>query len=184
MSLKTQLKYIPIEDYLEGEELSDIKHEYIDGQVYAMVGASRRHNRIALDFASALTNHLRGSPCKAYISDMKVRIDNVFYYPDMVIACHAGGHDYYETEPVVIVEVLSPSTESKDRLEKRLTYQRLASLQEYVLVAQDKVQVDIYRRTAEGWELEQCDERDVLRLDALDFTLPVLDIYRDAMNII
>lgn len=184
MSLKTKQHPISVEEYLEGEQHSDAKHEYIDGQVYAMVGASIRHNLIAGALHTALRSHLAGGPCRAFISDVKVRVDDIFYYPDLVVAC--GDIDttaYYLTHPTVIVEVLSPSTEAKDRFEKRLACQRLASLREYVLVAQDKIQVEIYRRTLDGWELEQFDERDALRFESLDFAIPVTDIYRDVMSL-
>lgn len=182
MSVKTKLRPLAVEEYLAGELESDIKHELVGGQVYAMVGVSRRHSLIAGTLYAVLHNRLRGGPCQAHISDFKVRIDDIFYYPDVLVSCGAGGHDYYETAPVLIVEVLSPSTENRDRMEKRFTYQRLDSLKEYVLIAQDKVQAEVYRRIEDGWELERFGERDMLRLETVDLTVPLAEIYQDVMN--
>lgn len=183
MSVKTRLKPLTVEEYLEGELRSDVKHELVGGRAYAMVGASRYHVLIAGALHAALRTHLRGGPCRAYISDMKVRVGDDFYYPDVLVSCTAGGHDYYETAPVLIVEVLSPSTETRDRLEKCLAYQRLDSLKEYVLIAQDKVRAEVHRRIEGGWEVERFDERDVLRLESVDMTIPLTEIYEDVMNV-
>jgi Uma2 family endonuclease len=184
MSVKTQLKPLTAEEYLEGEQHSDVRHELVGGQVYAMVGASNIHNQIALTLASTLRTHLRGAPCRAYMSDMKVRVGEDFYYPDVVVSCTAvAGTFHFVTDPVLIIEVLSPTTERQDRLEKRQAYQRLASLKEYVLIAQEKMQVEIYRRIAEGWELERCGQYDNLQLESVSLTLPLVDVYEDVMNI-
>jgi Uma2 family endonuclease len=115
-----------------------MKHEYVAGKIIAMVGAGRAHNLIAGNFYRALRDHLRGTACQAFMSDMKVRIGEVFYYPDVMVDCESPvqSRDAYLSEnPVLIIEVLSPSTEIRDTLEKRFTYQLLASLKEYLLVA-------------------------------------------------
>lgn len=182
MSVKTKLRPLSVEEYLEGELHSDVKHELVGGQVYAMVGASRYHVLIAGALHAVLRTHLRGGPCRAYMADLKVRVGDDFYYPDVLVSCTAGGHDYYETAPVLIVEVLSPTTERQDRLEKRLAYQRLDSLKEYVLIAQDKMQAEVHRRIEGGWEVERFDENDVLRLESVDLSVPMVDIYQDVMN--
>jgi len=182
MSVKTKLRPMTIEEYLDGEQRSNVRHELVGGQVYAMVGASNLHNLLAGTLYTLLRGHVK-KPCQVFMSDMKVRVDDDFFYPDVVVACkHQTDVFYYVSEPVVIIEVLSPGTERQDRLEKRLAYQRLGPLQEYVLVAQDKIHVEVYRRTPDGWELEQFDDRDELRLMALDFTVPVVEIYKDVMD--
>ncbi|MEK6749865.1 MAG: Uma2 family endonuclease [Pseudomonadota bacterium] len=183
MSLKTKQRSIPTEEYLAGEMDSDVRHDLVGGQAYAMVGASSLHNLIATGLVRLLGARLADSPCRLFMADMKVRVDNDFYYPDVMVCCNPpAGVYYYVTEPTILIEILSPNTEMRDRLEKRLAYQRLKSLQEYVLIAQDKIRIEIYRRTTDGWELEQYDERDVLRLESLDYSVPVVDIYRDIMN--
>ena len=182
MSTVEKVKHLSIEDYLAQERDGDVRHEYIAGEIYAMVGASRSHNLIASNLHAALHNHLRGSPCRVFMNDMKVRIEtgDRFYYPDILVSCSKiedEPDEYYETQPVVIVEVLSPSTAMRDRLEKRLAYQRLVSLQEYVLVTQDAMQVEIYRRLSDGWEREMCQADDSIHFRSIGFELPSQVIY-------
>lgn len=183
MSVKTQLKYLSVEDYLDGEQHSDIRHEYVAGQVYAMTGASRHHNLIAGALYAALHAHLRGGPCRVFMADLKVRVADNFYYPDVMVSCTTSPHAYYEIAPVLIVEVLSPTTEARDRMEKRLAYQSLPSVKEYVLMSQVAMRVDVFRRTDEGWELEQFNEHDVLRLESVGLVVPVEEVYRDAAQV-
>lgn len=181
MSAQTKLKYISVEEYLEGEQLSDIRHEYIAGQVFAMVGTTLAHNVINLNLAAALHSHLRGTPCTVVVTDMKVRVRaaDAFYYPDLAVFCNAESRDtLFLEQPRLIIEVLSPSTAQVDQREKRLAYQKLDSLQEYVLVAQKQPQVEIYRRTEpSGWELLSFGADDVLELRSVDLTLPMGDVY-------
>jgi len=125
---------ISIDDYLQGELISDIKYEYINGEIFAMAEARRAHNLIAGNIFADLHVHLRGTPCQAFNSDMKVgvltQLDDIFYYPDVQVSCEKQGHDLYNAEPKLIIEVLSDSTERKDRVEKFHTYRKLASLEE------------------------------------------------------
>ncbi len=183
MSAKTKLRSISVEEYLEGELHSEVKHELVGGQAYAMVGVSKAHNVIAGRLYAALLSHLK-RPCQAYITDVKVRVGDDFYYPDVVVTCERfDPKAYFITEPVLIVEVLSDSTERTDRHEKRLAYQRLESLKEYVLVAQDRMKVEVYRRTdGNDWEIERFDEGDELRLESVDLKAPMTDFYQDVMN--
>src|SRR3954464_8722789 len=114
---------IGVEDYLEGEKVSEVRHEYIGGVVYAMAGASDEHNAIALTLASRLRAHLHGKTCRAFINDMKVRLevaqDDIFYYPDVMVACDPRDTDrYFKRFPKVVIEVLSEATERADRREK------------------------------------------------------------------
>jgi Uma2 family endonuclease len=113
---------ISVEDYLAGEETSPVKYEYVYGEVYAMAGTSDKHNIIALNIASALNNHLRDSPCQPFMGDIKVRVSpHVYYYPDVLVSCEQNPENpYFRNEPILIVEVLSPSTQEIDRREKLL----------------------------------------------------------------
>jgi Uma2 family endonuclease len=148
---------LPVEDYLAYETDGRLRHEYLAGEIFAMTGASLEHNIISGNLFNAISNHLRGGPCRAFMSDFKVRLkigmDEIFYYPDVMVACGQGGIEkYYLTSPVLIIEVLSPSTEAIDRREKALHYRQIATLEEYALVAQDGCEVTLYRRTDE-WGL-------------------------------
>jgi Uma2 family endonuclease len=180
MSVLQKNVLVSVDEYLEAEKLSQTKHEYAGGQVYAMVGASRAHNNLSLRLASRLLSHIQGSGCQVFISDMKVRIADAFYYPDVVVTCSkADTNPYFSTEPVLIVEVLSPTTEAADRLNKRLAYQSLASLREYVLVSQDKRKVEVYRRSEATWDLETYSGQDEVRFASIDFSARLADLYGD-----
>lgn len=176
------IDYISVEDYLEGEKISPVKHEYIDGIVYTMAGASDRHNRISGNIYNRLDNHLDEDPCEPFIADMKVWAnEKVFYYPDVVVACDGPNADpYYRKQPRLIVEVTSPSTEHIDRSEKLLAYKQIKSLKEYVIVVQDAVRIDVYRRMrGDRWQWEILTElKEELRLDSVGLTLSVEQIYR------
>ena len=146
---------ITIEEYLQGELLSEIKHEYIDGYVYAMAGAKLNYERIAGNLLGEFRQHLKNTPCEVVSSDFKVYVTNAkFFYPDVMVICnHENGSDDYTDKPILIVEVLSNSTQRKDRTIKRLSYQSLVTLQEYVLIEQDFVDIEICRRSL-GWKSE------------------------------
>jgi Uma2 family endonuclease len=175
-------------DYLSGEATSPIRHEYVAGQVYAMAGASKAHNIIALNIASHIRQHLRGSPCRSFIADMKVRVGlcNAYYYPDVVVTCSdqdtapASPKDYL-TAPALVVEVLSESTEAIDRREKMHAYATLASLQEYLLVDSRTRQAELYRKLPDGgWEQWIATPGELLKLDSLGLELAVDDLYEEA----
>ncbi len=134
MRIPESQQFISVDAYLEGEETSEIRHEYIGGQVYAMSGGSEAHNLICGNLYSAMRHHLRGSPCKVFMADMKLRLniaeDDIFYYPDLLVTCDPSDNErYFKTQPSVLVEVLSPSTERLDRREKFLSYIALPSLE-------------------------------------------------------
>jgi len=183
MSLPRSKIYLSVADYLEGERDGDIRHEYIDGQVYAMAGSGDRHNRISINLTSRLDAHLTNSRCDVFIADMKVMVDPVvFYYPDVVVTCDDPiSDDYYRNEPSLVVEVLSPSTERIDRSEKLFAYRRVPSLQEYVLVSQDRFQLEIYRRqTGDVWTHEIfTNADDEIHFTSVTLTLSLQDIYRN-----
>ena len=124
MTALRQPNFITVAEYLAGEEISDVKHEYLGGTVHAMAGATNRHNAIVLNSLAALHGQLRGKPCQPFNSDTKVRIelpDHIrFYYPDAMFVCHSNpGGDHFQDPPVVVIEVLSDSTRRNDLGEKR-----------------------------------------------------------------
>ncbi len=175
-------------DYLEGEKNSTVRHEFVDGEVYAMAGAGEAHNLIAGNVFARLRSAVRGGPCRVFISDMKLHVAawNAFYYPDVMVVCNAEDtHTHYKESPSVIVEVLSDSTAGIDRREKLLAYRTLASLREYVLIAQDQRQIDIYRRApddADGaWLLESLGEGDLLQLDSVGVGMSMAEVYEDVV---
>ena len=175
-----------IEEYLEGEQHGDTKHEYLAGQVVAMVGATRTHALIAGSLHAALLPAARRKGCQLFMADMKVRIDHAdesyFYYPDVVLSCAtADKHPLYTALPCLIVEVLSPSTERIDTREKLFAYRLLPSLREYLLRRQDCVQADLSPLSNEGrWQhtvFTQADE--MLALRCLDVAVSLRDVYAD-----
>lgn len=174
---------LSVEDYLAGERESNVRHEYVGGQVYAMAGASDRHNRIALNIASRLNDHLADDECEAFMSDMKINADAaLYYYPDVVVTCDGpGGDRYTRSEPRLIVEVLSASTERIDRTEKLHAYRRVESLREYVLVSQDTTLVEVHRRGAgDEWAVEVLTGlEEQLALDSVGLALSLSDVYRN-----
>ena len=173
---------IGVEEYLAGELQSRERHEYLGGSVYAMAGTSVEHNLIAGNIFSSLHAHLKGKSCQVFMSDLKVRLqiseEEVFYYPDVMVACNPKDKDrYFKRYPQVLVEVLSPETEKIDRREKFLSYIQIETLMEYILVAQDKMEVTVFRR-ASKWQPEIITEVDKpLRVNSLDFSLPLSVIY-------
>ena len=172
------------EEYLTGEEQSQIKHEYIDGQVYAMSGGSDAHNTITLNLASALKTHLRGGHCRTFAADMKTRIQliNRYYYPDVMVTCDERDRSmtHHKSHPCLMVEVLSDSTEAFDRGDKFADYQHIETLQEYILINQKRSRVDCFRRNAEGlWVLHPYNANDNVYLASVDFRIDMNALYED-----
>lgn len=170
------------QEYLDGELQSDIKHEYIAGEVYAMTGASANHSRIVTATASLLANHLANTPCEVFSSDMKVKAGQNFFYPDITVDCQnlAGDADFTDA-PLIIVEVLSKTTRKIDHTLKRLSYQNLASLEEYVLIEQDFVDVEVCRR-GNHWQSEHYFLGDEIYLSAIELRLRVESLYERVDN--
>ncbi|HYW20239.1 MAG TPA: Uma2 family endonuclease [Nodularia sp. (in: cyanobacteria)] len=187
--MQSPINILTVAEYLEAEKSSDIRHEYIGGQVFAMAGASEEHNLISTNIIAILRPHLRGSSCRAFMSDMKVKVKvqnaEILYYPDILVTCDSEDKErYFKTRPSLIIEVLSDSTETTDKREKRINYQMLDSLQEYVLVYQNQIKVEVYRReVADNWSMEVLGKDDKLRLDSIGLNLTMADIYED-INII
>jgi Uma2 family endonuclease len=182
MGIPAEHQLVSVSDYLAGEQVSEARHEYVSGVVHAMAGASRRHNRLALRLSSALANHLRGSQCEPFVSDMKVRVladgKDIFYYPDVVVTCDPRDtEDLYLRFPCLIIEILSESTERLDRLEKFDTYRTIPTLEEYVLVSQERPEVTVFRR-ARGWEPEVFHGEDQqIILASVDMTLSLAELF-------
>jgi Uma2 family endonuclease len=179
-----KLIHVSEQEYFERELKSETRHEYVAGQVFAMVGASRAHNRIALNLSARLLTHLAGGPCAVFMSDVKlgVQAKNAYYYPDIVVTCDARdrGVDqegYAVVAPRLIIEVLSRSTEAIDRREKLLAYQTLDSLEEYALVSQATQRVELYRRAGSGWDAITFAPGDAVHLASVDLTVSFGQVY-------
>ena len=176
--------YITPEAYLASERRAKYKSEYIHGEILAMSGASRAHNIITVDMTTELNLQLRPRGCEIYSGDMRVRTSRTgsYFYPDIVVVCDKPRFEdnVFDTllNPILVVEVLSPSTEAYDRGEKFAHYQELASLQEYILVSQDKIQVDHYRLMKMQWVRQTFHApEDMLLLNSIECKLPLQDIY-------
>ena len=164
--------------YLEYESSQSIRHELVDGYLYTMTGASDRHEEIALNLAAALRMHLRDTSCRVYKGDLKIRVADDFYYPDVFVRCdEQRGDPYFKTDPVLVAAVLSPSTQRYDRGDKRLAYLSLPTLQEYVLISQDSMLVEIYRQQepTNSEKLSKAD--DILHLQSVDFAITLNELY-------
>ena len=170
------------QEYFAFEEKTPLKHEYVNGLIYAMVGPADRHNLIALNVATAL-RAARPAGCQVFISDMKLKVRlmaaEIYYYPDVLMSCAASDRNpLFREQPVLLVEVASPSTERIDRLEKLSAYSQISSLAEYVIVSQDQPRIEVYRRRS-GWTREVLESDAALALECIDLTLPLSEVYRD-----
>lgn len=173
-----QRKLFTIDEYLLLEEHSAEKNELVDGEIYAMAGAKKNHVKITGNISYNLMRHLLNSPCDVYSSDMKVKAGFDCYYPDVFVSCEPEDDDPVLEKPILIVEVLSDSTESFDRGIKLQNYFQIPTLQEYLLVSQKKTEIWIYRRIGKKWELEILKNgEDELRLISVDLSVPVKNFY-------
>lgn len=190
MALVEPLEFMEPDNYLEMEQRSDIKHEYVNGVITAMAGASRRHNLLTLALGSMLRSHLRGTGCQTFTSDMKVNAshkgNSIFYYPDIMVSCNRENNNaYVEDYPQIIIEVLSPSTEARDRMEKLAAYTAISSLKEYVLVHQERVAIDLYQNTDSGWEVVRyTQEQEVIHFISVNFSATLQEIYEDVVGVL
>jgi Uma2 family endonuclease len=177
--LKTK---ISVEAYLEGEKISPVRHEYIEGEVYAMAGTSDNHARITGNLFVALSNRLRDSNGEPFATGIKVRVTgNVYYYPDVLVSCEENPESpYFRNAPILIVEVTSPSTANIDRREKLLFYQQMPSVQEYAVIDQHRMNVELHRRQPNGtWITYFFDaDDDEIEFQAVGLTLSITEIYR------
>ena len=180
---------ISIAEYLEGELVSNVKHEYISGSVFAMVGAKNAHNMIAVNVLLAFGSRLKGRLCRPFNSDTKIRIRMLnhvrFYYPDMSVVCQANAlSDTFQDQPVVIIEVLSESTRRLDDGEKRDAYFTIPSLTHYILLEQDSIVAVVYQRVGQQFERQDFTNlNDVIVLDSLSLRLPLREFYDGVVSL-
>jgi Uma2 family endonuclease len=175
--------YITPEDYLAAEEISPIRHEYRDGEVFAMTGGTQAHHTIVGNLFFALKTHLRSSGCRIFAEGMKTRVEasNAFYYPDVVVTCDDRDRQpqsQYIEYPRLIIEVLSPSMARFDRTEKFADYRTIPSLEEYVLVSSDRQQVEVFQKGDRGnWAIAP--SSNPIQLASVNCAIAIADIYED-----
>jgi Uma2 family endonuclease len=174
-------RFTPVE-YLAWEEQQAFRHEYIDGEVYAMTGGTVNHGQIAMNFGIILGNHLRGRGCRILNSDVKVAIEESkdYVYPDVSVTCDERDRAAIQfiSHPCLIVEVLSPSTEAYDRGGKFKLYRRSSTLREYVLVGTNEIAIDLYRRNDNGrWEIINYGVEDVVELESVNLTFSIEQVF-------
>ena len=182
MALQQDHHRISAEVYLRQEISSDIKHQLINGEIFAMGGASENHNLLAGNIFSEFKSRLKGLPCRSFMADMKLRVAEDFFYPDVMVVCREDNEsEYYKTAPTIIVEVLSKTTRKFDQTQKRLRCQTLPTLEEYVLIEQDKGEIQVFSRK-DGWQSFYYYLGDQLIFHSLDITIPVEAIYDQVNN--
>lgn len=182
------LPLMTVEEYLQLEEKTTLRHEYINGAVYAMSGVTVVHNMITFQLATALSNRLGGGACKVFLNDLKLKLelgsDEIFYYPDVMVACRPGewGKDFIRG-PKMVAEVLSPSTQHIDRREKALNYHRAEAIEEYLVLSQTERRVLLHRRATAGrWQLDTvCGAESAVEVRSLGISIPMEEIYGDAV---
>ncbi|RYD85153.1 MAG: Uma2 family endonuclease [Verrucomicrobiaceae bacterium] len=186
-ALRKEDLYLTPEEYLAAERVTQTKHEYLAGVVYAMAGASRTHNLIAGNIFGELRNQLRGRKCVPFGSDMRLRIRSpratFYYYPDVAVECSETAGDEIE-EPTVIFEVLSPDTERSDRGDKLVNYQNIPTMRVYVLVDQYKAAVTVFRRgEGDAWDMDVLGSiEDTLALPEISCSLPLRAMYERVLK--
>lgn len=174
--------HLSIEQYLQWEEKQEEKYEYVNGLIYVMAGASESHVLITTNCAAIILSHLRGSNCKVFPSDMKTLIEskNIYYYPDILVTCDERDrlNKKHKSYPCLIIEVLSNSTEAKDRGVKFANYQTIESLQEYVLINQQEPRVEVFRRTdRKFWLLQTYTKGEMIELQSIKLKISIDAIY-------
>lgn len=178
-------RYWTLEEYLAYEQETGIKHEFIDGEIYAMSGGTDKHSLIAINCTTEISYKLRGKPCRTYNSDMRVKITDIKYvYPDFSVVC--GKAEFADEKhtmlinPTFVAEVMSPSSADYDRGTKSEFYRSLPSVQAYLLLDQERAFAQLYTRHESGWLLREFSGLDaIVPLEALDCTLPLSEAYRD-----
>lgn len=174
-------------EYLALEDGANVRHEFFDGEIYAMAGGTPEHAAICANVSTALNLQLRGKGCRVHASDLRVRVlaTGLVTYPDVSVVCARAELDpdsrVTVVNPTVVVEVLSPSTAAYDRGEKLANYQRIPSLREVVLVAHDERLIEVWHRDAAGEWTRREARSGGIALDALGCTLDVDDVYRDEL---
>jgi Uma2 family endonuclease len=177
-----------LKEYLILEEMSNVRHEYLDGQIFAMAGGTPEHAGLCANLIALLSNALAGRPCRVFTSDVRVRVRATGFdtYPDATVVCGREERDADDSNalgnPLLLVEVTSPSTEAYDRGEKLEHYKRIPSLQEVLIVAHRETRVDVWRRRrGEEWAVESAGPEGKVRLQSLSCELAVAEIYRNPL---
>ncbi|MGH3086545.1 MAG: Uma2 family endonuclease [Rubrobacteraceae bacterium] len=172
--------HLTVEEYLALEETAEVRHEYVGGNVFAMVGATKRHNRVITNILRKLADAADDAGCRVYTEAVKLRVSgDVFYYPDVMIACEPDDDPLVEHNPCLVVEVVSPKTEATDRREKLLAYRNMPSLDAYLIVAQDRRWVEHHFRDESGeWQNEILEMTSIPLACPPDTILAFEDIYR------
>lgn len=169
-------KYLSVAEFLEWENRQETRHELIDGEIVAMTGGTVAHAGLIVSMSARLFNHLQGTPCRVFTSDLKVRAAENIFYPDVVVSCdQQENNDVLCNNPKLIIEILSNSTSTKDRHKKRLAYQQIESLEEYMLIAQEAKCIEIFRR-AENWQVS-IHTHGMVELHSVEFALSIDDLY-------
>ena len=182
MPRATDAQQMTAAEYLDFEKKAQVKHEYVDGFVFAMAGAGNAHNLIALNIGALLRPATRGTMCRAYLSDMKLAVsDDTYYYPDVFVTCDDLDANIKQNACFVI-EVLSDSTSDIDRGEKLRNYRKLPSLKAYILVSQKNKLVEVYRRLDDGSWRHEIIEDGAIELPCLSLELSLEDIYEDVLE--
>ncbi|MBI4984628.1 MAG: Uma2 family endonuclease [Rhodocyclales bacterium] len=177
-----------LEEFLAWEELQPTKHEFVDGEIFevnAMVGARRIHVEVTMNVGSLLKAALRGTPCRAYITDLKLVVATNIYYPDILVTCHADdlAADFAVAHPKVIIEVLSDSTAAYDRGDKFAAYRKIPDLEEYALIDPDRRSIEVFRRADGGdWLLMASEAPRGLVLKSLDFVAAPEAVFENLDN--
>lgn len=180
-------QYWTVEEYLAYEQETDIRHEYIDGEIFAMAGGTENHSLITGNSYTEISYQLRGSSCRAYTSDLRAKISDIKYvYPDFSVVCgeaeFADDNHTMLTNPILVVEVTSPSSMNYDKGLKADYYRSLPSVQAYLLLEQNKVLAQLYKRHDAGWLLQEFDQLDMsIPLNVINCSLPLAEVYRGIM---
>jgi len=170
------------QEYLDGEQISDVRHEYINGGIFAMSGAKATHNRISGNIFGEIRSQLKNSSCDTFAADMKVEVDANYFYPDVMVDCsELDGEALFSQSPTIIVEVLSRLTRKLDETIKKIAYLNIPTLQEYVLVEQDVADVEIFRKN-DDWRSSHYFLGDIIEFTSLDISIDVAEIYARVKN--
>ena len=168
-------------DYLAAESHAKTKHEFVDGSIHAMAGASERHNTIAGNLFAACHAARGASTCRPFMGDMRLRLEggSVYYYPDVMVVCNPEDIDpMFKSLPCLLAEVTSPSTDGVDRREKLTAYLKIPTLREYLIISQDEISVDLYQRhDMNQWHTTQLGTEDSFTSVCLGMTLPIKALY-------
>jgi Uma2 family endonuclease len=185
MALQAVIPVLSEQDYLDLEAHSQVRHEYVEGYIFAMSGTTKAHNQIALNLATLIRPHLRGTRCRVYMAEVKTRIQRkqIYYYPDVMVGCDPTDRqsEYYLDRPCLLIEVLSESTKHFDKREKLLAYQTLGSVQEYVIVSQTEPLVEVHRRNEQGqWYVDTYKTMaEKIYFRCIELQVTMQDIYED-----